>query len=76
MKMESKEVNEIMDNITEDGNLCIIRDALTFHNNKCDDVSRAVEIVFEHLNSLSREDKCIFLHESFLDDTYPEIIHD
>ena len=26
--MEEKKVNEIMENVTEDGNLCIIREAL------------------------------------------------
>ena len=74
--MKAEEVNKIMANITDDKSLCIIREALTFHNDKCDDVSRASEIVAEHLNSLSREDRCEFIQNWFLDDTYPSIIHD
>lgn len=41
-----------------------------------DEVSQAAEIVFEHVSSLSREERCEFLHNWFLDDTFPQIIAD
>ena len=36
-------------------------------------LNKAINVLYEHLNTLTREEKCAFLHLHFLDDSYPSI---